>query len=119
LKTLETGPSPVLPPLDPVRDLCRGRYGRIHINVGDTQISITNLAPPTMPFCAIATPPCPDSFTGFEFVFSAAVDITGVSVDAASAADFQPVVGGGHNGLQLLSPTDILVDAAGDAPKVN
>lgn len=80
------------------------------INVGATQIVITNLL--TAPFCSTSTKPCPDSFTGFQFLFSAGVSITGVSVDPASAVDFRPVSGG----LQLSSPTDILVNLAGDAP---
>ncbi len=61
--------------------------------------------------------PCSDSFTGFEFLFSSGVNITGVSVDPASAADFLPNTTAPHDGLQLLSPTDILVDVTGDAPK--
>ena len=99
-------------------DFVEGAQDVSTIHVGDTQIVIHNLAPTTMPFCSTALP-CGDSFDGFEFQFSAGVDITGVSVDAASAADFQPVVGGVHNGLQLLSPTDILVDVTGDAPATN
>jgi len=86
------------------------------IFVGDTQIVITNLL--ALPFCTVTTTPCPDSFTGFEFQFSSGVDVTGAKVDAASAGDFLPVTGLGHNGLQLLSPTDLLVDVTGDAPKI-
>src|SRR5260370_22966982 len=41
------------------------------IDVGDTTITITNMAPPTMPFCSATTVPCPDVFTGFAFTFSA------------------------------------------------
>lgn len=88
------------------------------IHVGDTQIVITNLAPPSMPFCTTALP-CADSFTGFEFQFSSGVNIIGVSVDAVSAADFRPNTTAPHAGLQLLSPTDILIDVTGDAPNPN
>ena len=58
------------------------------IDVGDTTITITNEA--SLPFCSVSTVPCPDVFTRFAFSFSAGVDITGVSVDPASAADFRP-----------------------------
>jgi PEP-CTERM motif len=80
------------------------------IAVGDTQITITNNAPSGSPFTA---------FSGFGFSFSSGVDITGVSVDPASAPDFLPNDTSPHMGLQLLSPTDILVDVSGDAPNLN
>jgi hypothetical protein len=84
------------------------------IHVGDTQITITNQAS-GMPFCS-GPLPCTDSFTGFEFLFSSGVDITGASVDPATAADFQPNATPPHIGLQLVSPTDLLVDVTGDEP---
>jgi hypothetical protein len=91
------------------------------IDVGDTQIVITNAIPET--FCAdgvSAGSACTDPFTGFEFLFSSGVDITGVSVDPSS--DFLPndATSGTppHYGLQLLSPTDILVDVTGAAPLI-
>jgi len=87
-------------------DFVEGAIDLSTIHVGDTQIAITNLAPPTLPFGSIS-----DSFDGFEFQFSSGVDITGVSVDPASAADFRPIT----NGLSF-TPTDILVNIAGDAP---
>ena len=92
------------------------------IHVGDTRIVITNNpggTTPALPFCAALDTPCSDSFTGFEFTFSSGVDITGVKVDPTSAADFLPNNRGTHLGLQLLSPTDILVDVTGDAPANN
>jgi hypothetical protein len=63
----------------------------------------------------VTSTPCPDVFTGFAFHFSSGVDVTGVSVDPASAADFQPQ----GSGLQLLTPTDIVVNVVGDAPNTN
>ncbi len=84
------------------------------IGVDDTQITITNNAPSGIPFCLVAAP-CNDTFAGFGFTFTG-VDITGVSVDPASAAGFLPNTTAPHMGLQLLSPTDILVDVTGDAP---
>ena len=62
------------------------------------------------------TAPCNDTFAGFGFTFSSGVNITGVSVDPASAAGFLPNTTSPHMGLQLLSPTDILVDVTGDIP---
>lgn len=88
------------------------------IAVGDTQITITNDAPSGTPFCPPGQTSCPNTFAGFGFTFSNGVDITGVSVDPASAADFMPNTTAPHMGLQLLSPTDILVDVTGDAPNM-
>lgn len=98
-------------------DFAIGVEDESSIHVGDTQIAITNKAS-NMPFCSTALP-CADSFTGFEFQFSSGVDITGVSVDAASAADFLPNSTPPHMGLQLVSPTDVLVDVTGDVPAVD
>jgi hypothetical protein len=87
------------------------------ISVGDTQIVITNLIPET--FCSdgkSAGAACKDPFTGFEFLFSSGVDITGVSVDSSS--NFLPNDTSPHLGLRLLSPTDILVDLTGAAPAI-
>ena len=83
------------------------------IDVNDTQIVITNKLPAT--FCSDGTSAgsaCTDVFTGFEFLFSSGVDITGVSVDPGSGPSFLP------NGIQLLSLTDILVDLTGAAPAI-
>ena len=85
------------------------------ISVGDTQIVITNQS--AIPFCSGALP-CSDPFVGFQFVFSSGVDITGVSVDPTSAADFRPNDTAPHDGLQLLSPTRIVVDVTGDAAAI-
>ncbi len=82
------------------------------IDVGDTQITITNQVPP-MPFCSVATTPCPDAFTGFGFVFFGNVDITNVTVDPASAADFRPIAGG-----LTFGATDIFTNVVGDAPAI-
>lgn len=83
------------------------------IDVGDTTITITNQA--SLPFCSVSATPCPDVFTGFAFSFSAGVDITGVNVDPASAADFRPA---GVSSLELLTPTDIIVNLVGENPAV-
>jgi hypothetical protein len=80
------------------------------ISVGDTQIVITNQI--SSPFCSTALP-CSDVFTGFEFNFFGSVDITKVTVDPTSAADFLPVTGG-----LTFDPTDIFVNVAGDNPGV-
>jgi len=82
------------------------------IDVGDTTITITNEA--SLPFCS--TPlPCTDTFNGFAFTFSSGVDITGVSVDPLSAADFRPA---GVSPLELLTPTDIILNLVGENPAV-
>jgi hypothetical protein len=80
------------------------------IGVGDTQITITNKL--SAPFCSTALP-CADVFTGFGFVFSSGVDITGVTVDPASSPAFLPIAGGLTFGAR-----DIFVNVAGDAPAV-
>jgi hypothetical protein len=84
------------------------------IDVGDTTITITNLASPPVPFCSVSTTPCPDVFTGFGFVFFGDVDITGVTVDSMSSADFLPIAGG-----LTFGATDIFVNVAGDNPTTN
>ena len=81
------------------------------IDVGDTKITITNEA--SLPFCSVSTVPCPDVFTGFAFTFSSGVDIHDISVDPASAADFRPA---GVSSLELLTPTDIIVNLVGENP---
>ena len=87
------------------------------IHIGDTQIVIKNLL--SAPFCFLNTPhtACVDVIDGFDFKFTGE-NILGVSVDASSAPDFQPVVGtfqgNTHQGLQLLSNNEIQVDVTGD-----
>ncbi len=102
------GPAPIGPG---GVDFLEGALDLSSIHVGDTTITINNMAPSSAPFCAVMTTPCPDSFTGFEFQFSSGVDLTGVTVDPASAPAFLPIAGG----LSFTS-TDILVNVAGDAP---
>jgi hypothetical protein len=80
------------------------------ISVGDTQIVITNELL-NMPFCSTSLP-CSDVFTGFAFSFSSGVDITGVTTDPTSAADFRPITGG-----LTFAPTEIFVNVVGDIPK--
>ena len=105
------------PPTIPVNFL-EDSVSETTIAVGDTQITITNNAPSGTPFCPGA-PPCNNTFAGFGFTFSSGVDITGVSVDPASAPDFLPNTTSPHMGLQLLSSTSIRVDVTGDAPNLN
>jgi hypothetical protein len=107
----QNSPLPTIPV-----DFLQGAISGTTISVGDTQIVLTNDLPGA-PFCSGGLP-CGDIFTGFQFIFSSGVDITGVTVDPASAPDFLPNGTAPHNGLQLLSPTDIIVDVTGDAPAV-
>lgn len=104
-------------------DFALGASDGVTMHIGDTvgkgQIDIVNVT--NVPFCFFQPSNCltSDSFDGFEFQFSGGADITGVTVDPASAADFRPQTGGGHLGLQLVSSTDILLDLTNDAPLVN
>ena len=104
------------PPTAPV-DFLEGASSLSTISVSDTQITITNIAT-GLPFCSTALP-CSNPFVGFQFVFSSLVDITGVSVDSASSPNFLPNDTAPHDGLQLLSPTRIVVDVTGDSPNAN
>lgn len=79
------------------------------ITVSGTKITLTNGS--ALPFCNSGLP-CTDTFTGFEFTFSSGVDITGVTVDGLSAADFTPIA------LTLVSATDVLVNLTGLSPLV-
>jgi hypothetical protein len=83
------------------------------IDVGDTRITITNEAPPSMPFCSVSTTPCPDVFTGFGFVFFGGVDIGNVTVDPASSPAFLPVAGG-----LTFGATHVFVNVVGDVPNI-
>jgi hypothetical protein len=85
----------------------------VDVDLTDTQIVITNQLAGA-PFCNGPTPPCTDSFTGFEFIFSnfpAGVQISTVTVDS-TLADFG-VVGG-----PTFTDADIFVNLAGDAPNL-
>jgi PEP-CTERM motif len=93
------------------------------ILVGDTQITITNLA--NFPFCSDGTSvgtACADQISGFGFLFTGE-NIMGVSVDPASSPDFLPVSGAfqsnTHLGLQLISNNEIQADVTGDLPLVS
>jgi hypothetical protein len=83
-----------------------GPVDESRIDVADTTITIINDS--TFPYCSTALP-CTDIFTGFVFDFSSGVDISGVSVDAATAADMQPV-------SLSFSSAQIVVGLTGDAP---
>ena len=95
----------------------------VNINVGNTQIVMTNTASGA-PFCFANTPgtACVDVIDGFDFKFTGE-NILGVSVDPSSAPDFQPVTGtfqgNTHLGLELLNNNEIQVDVTGDLPLVN
>ncbi|HVJ51984.1 MAG TPA: PEP-CTERM sorting domain-containing protein [Aliidongia sp.] len=82
------------------------------IDISDTSLTIVN--DDTAAFCSTGTAPCPGEFWAFEFKFSAGVDITGFSLDAATAALFDPT----GTKIQLLSPNDIEVEVSGDNPNV-
>jgi hypothetical protein len=102
-------------------DYVKGANDGTTIAVGNTQIVFTNLV--TFPFCFAGGTgtACTDVIDGFDLKFTGEA-ITGVTVDAASTADFLPVTdafqGNSHSGLQLLGPDEIQVDVTGDAPSV-
>jgi hypothetical protein len=104
-----TNPPP--PPSTIPASFAEGAISGSTIRVGGTQITMTNLVVP--PFCSVNTFPCPDVFTGFGFVFSSGVDITGVTVDPASSAAFLPIAGG-----LTFGASDIFVNVVGDAPAI-
>src|SRR5262249_43229187 len=80
------------------------------IDVTGTQVTITNEG-----FDAFGA----STFNGFVFVFSAGANITGVSVDPASASDFRPTSGGSPAGLNLTSSTEFSVNFEGlSAPAI-
>jgi hypothetical protein len=99
----------------------QGAISGATILVGDTQITITNQLT-NMPFCLNPTggvgTACNDPYDTFRFTFTGE-NITGVSVDPASAVNFQPATFGAHLGLQFIGPNEIAVDVAGDKPAVN
>jgi PEP-CTERM motif len=80
------------------------------VTISDDQITITNNL--AAPFCFTST--CaPGQFSGFGFYFSGGADISGVSVDPSSSADFRPIA----NGLSSTA-TSILVNLNGTNPVV-
>ncbi len=93
-----------------------------YIDVDDTKIVIKNES--SYPYCSTDSvgSACTDPFTGFEFLFSSGVDITGISVDPDSAPAFlstdSPTGRSPDYGLTVLSPTDILVNLTGAAPAI-
>jgi hypothetical protein len=106
----------------------QGANDGVTIAITDTEIIITNQLSSASPFCGttgivgIGTT-CPDAFDGFDFKFTGE-SILGVSAAGSSAPGFLPVTGlfpsgKTHNGLQLLSDNEILLDVTGDAPNVS
>lgn len=93
------------------------------VQISDNQITIVNTASNT-PYCSgnFASTGCTDQISGFDVLFTGE-SITGVSVNAAlTDPSMEPVFGTAppyqypHNGLQLLSANEILVDLTGDLP---
>ena len=77
------------------------------VSVGDTQITITQQFAGL--FCPAAGCTAGE-FSGYVFTFTGALDITKVTVDSASSADFQPVLPGGL----AFTATTISVNVNGD-----
>lgn len=88
----------------------------ITVTLTDTQIIIANLFA-GVPFCLNPTASgCSDSFDGLEFRFTG-VDITNVTVDPSTAADFQPA--GAAPNPNLASSSDLFINFVNDSPNVN
>jgi hypothetical protein len=72
---------------------------------------------PNTPFCFNPTgrvgTACNDPYDTFRFTFTGE-NISGVSIDPASAQDFQPPTFGSHLGQQFIGPN--AVEVAGDNP---
>ena len=94
------------------------------VQIADNQITIVNTLS-GIPYCSNGTfsgTGCTDQISGFDVLFTGE-SITGVSVNTtASDTSMFPVTGTAppysyaHNGLQLLSQNEILVDLTGDLP---
>jgi PEP-CTERM motif len=81
---------------------------------------LPNPAPgdPGIPFCFSSMntgSACTDAYNTFDFKFTNE-DITGVSIDPSSSADFPVATFGSHLGLQLVSPNEFTVDVTGADP---
>ncbi len=81
------------------------------IGFTDTHITLTNEG--NLPFCSVTAASCPAvEFWAFEFQFSSGIDVTSVTLDPATAADFQP----SGTGIRLLSSTDVQVEITNENP---
>lgn len=84
----------------------------------NTQVTIYNNQTPPVPFCFSSSntgSSCADPYNTFDFKFTNE-DITSVTVDASSSADFLPATFGSHTGLTLVSPSEFTVDVTGENP---
>lgn len=107
-------------PLTGIVNYVQGALSGSTIAVDNAQITISNQLA-NSPFCSNGVSigaACTDTFTGFKFIFSGSVDITGASVDSSSAGDFLPNSTSPHLGLDLVSSQDLQVDVTGDEPAV-
>jgi hypothetical protein len=110
--TMMIGPSPIgTAGTSFLQGVSDGATIDVGTDPGHSQIVITNEV--NLPFCTVTATTCPDSFDGFEFIFKG-TNITGVSVDPASAADFQPIT----PPALTAATQDILVDVINDNPAV-
>ena len=84
----------------------------------NTTVTIYNNSNPPVPFCFSSSntgSACEDPYNTFDFVFTNE-DITSVSIDPGSSADFQLATFGSHTGLTLVSPNEFTVDVTGANP---
>jgi PEP-CTERM motif len=90
----------------------------VAIDLTDLKIIITNTL--AGPICLNSNgTSCSDTFEGLEFKFTG-VKIASVTLDAATAADFQPNGQGPNSGpsIDLVSPTDLFVNFVNDNPAI-
>ena len=98
----------------------QGQVSSSTVSVSDAQITITDQVSNT-PYCSTgsSSSSCTDTISGFG-IFFVGENITGVSVDPASASSMTPVTAtyGNvvHTGLTLLSNNSIQVDLTGALP---
>jgi hypothetical protein len=91
------------------------------IVVGDTSITITNLAGSGLTYCSDGSSvgaACTDAIDGFEFNFTGG-NILGATINGVTAAGFVPATFGSHVGLDLISGNDLLIDLTGADPATN
>jgi hypothetical protein len=84
----------------------------------DTKVTIYNNDNTGLSYCFNGTSTgssCTDPYNTFDFIFTNE-NITGVTVDPSSSANFAPATFGSHKGLTLVSPNEFTVDVTGDAP---
>jgi hypothetical protein len=125
-KSAAPGPFSLAAPINPSTLYTSELYNLVSETgflITDTAVTIYNnlggdANNPKAPFCfssGSSGSSCADPYDTFDFKFTNE-NITGVSIDSLSSADFLPAVFGSHLGLTLVSPNEFTVDVTGDDP---